>query len=197
MVTISEATAPPEIVPLTPARWPDLERLFGPRGAHSDCWCMWWRLPNAQYNACTPENRHERFRAIVTDRRPPGLLAYRDDVPIGWCAVAPRTEFPRLERSRDWHQLDEQPVWSLNCFYVTAKQRRTGVATALLHAAVAYTAREGAQIMEAYPREKVGTVSASALYTGTATMFHAAGFREVARRHPERPMMRLILAEQQ
>ena len=28
---------------LTPADWPVLEQLFGPRGATGGCWCMWWR----------------------------------------------------------------------------------------------------------------------------------------------------------
>jgi len=118
-------------------------------------------------------------------------------VPVGWCAIAPRSNFPRLNRSRDWHPLDDQPVWSLNCFYIPAKQRRTGVATALLRAAVDFAASQGAQIVEAYPRETIGKVAAAAIYTGTATMFLAAGFTEVARRTPERPMMRLVLDEPQ
>ena len=32
-----------EYEPLTPETWGDLETLFGPRGAYSGCWCMWWR----------------------------------------------------------------------------------------------------------------------------------------------------------
>jgi len=192
------AATPPEIVPLTPDLWDDLERLFGANGAYNNCWCMWWRLSNAAYNACTPAEHHERFRAVVlTAEHPPGLLAYRDGVPVGWCAIAPRSNFPRLNRSRDWHPLDDQPVWSLNCFYIPAKQRRTGVATALLRAAVDFAASQGAQIVEAYPRETIGKVAAAAIYTGTATMFLAAGFTEVARRTPERPMMRLVLDEPQ
>jgi GNAT superfamily N-acetyltransferase len=197
MATTTTAT-PLEIVPLTPERWDDLEQLFGPNGAYSNCWCMWWRLPNAQYNACTPTERHERFRAVATlAGHPPGLLAYREGVPVGWCAIAPRADFPRLNRSRNWHPLDDQPVWSLNCFYITAKHRRTGVATALIYAAIDFAADQGARIVEAYPRETIGKVAAVAICTGTAQMFLATGFTEVARRHPERPMMRLLLDERQ
>ncbi len=31
------------IAPLTGENWPDLEALFGPRGAVGGCWCMYWR----------------------------------------------------------------------------------------------------------------------------------------------------------
>ena len=48
--------------PLTPERWPDLERLFGVRGACGGCWCMWWRLPRATYNEQKGEGNREAFR---------------------------------------------------------------------------------------------------------------------------------------
>ena len=36
--------------PLTPDRWADFEDLFGPdRGGNSGCWCLWPRLPRADY----------------------------------------------------------------------------------------------------------------------------------------------------
>jgi len=109
MATAARTAIPPTIVPLTPERWPDLGCLFGPNGAYSNCWCMWWRLTNAEYNACTPQERHACFQAVAMTAKntPPGLLAYRDGVPVGWCAIAPRPNFPRLDRSRDWHPLDE------------------------------------------------------------------------------------------
>lgn len=137
------------------------------------------------------------MRSVTATNRPPGLLTYRDGVPVGWCAIAPRADFPRRNRSRTWRPLDEQRVWSLNCFCIAAKQRRTGVATALLRAASDFAASQGARIVEAYPRATIGTVAAATIYTGTTTMFLAAGCTEVARRQPERPMMRLILDEPQ
>jgi len=192
VATTIDAATPPTIVPLTPDHWDDLEHLVGANEAYSNCWCMWRRLPNAACNAGTPAERHERFRAVaLTAEHPaPGLLAYRDGVPVGWCASAPRANFPHLNRSRD------RPVWSLNCFDIPAKQRRTGGATALRHAAVDFAASQGAQIVEAYPRATIGK-AAAAICTGTATMFLAAGFTEVARRTPERPLMRLVLSARQ
>lgn len=192
----TETTTPPlvlDIHPLTPDRWDDLETLFGKQGAYSGCWCMWWRLPGQEFGRHTGQQRKEQFRGIVADGRVPGLLAYREGQPVGWCALAPRDEFPRFDRSRYWKPIDDQPVWSLNCFYIAARQRGQGIATRLLHAAIDYAREQGAMMLEAYPKDVETPVSASSVYTGTATMFLAAGFEEVARRHPERPIVRLRL----
>jgi hypothetical protein len=37
------------VLPVTPDRWDDFEKLFGKSGACAGCWCMWWRLPPAQW----------------------------------------------------------------------------------------------------------------------------------------------------
>lgn len=193
----TETTTPPgapSIHPLTPDRWDDLERLFGRQGAYSGCWCMWWRLAGADYGAATGAGRKEQFRELVARGRIPGLLAYREGEPVGWCALAPRDEFPRFERSRYLKPIDERPVWSINCFYIAARQRGRGIATGLLRAAIDHARAQGATLLEAYPKETDARRAASSIYTGTATMFRAAGFEEVARRHPERPIMRLRLA---
>ena len=180
-----------DIQPLTPDRWPDLEALFGKQGAYSGCWCMWWRLAGSDFGNAGAAGRKAAFAGIVAEGREPGLLAYADNIPVGWCAIAPRDEFPRFDRSRYWKPVDDEPVWSLNCFYIARGQRGRGIATALLHAAVAFARERGARIVEAYPKEMEEGVSASSLYTGSVTMFRAAGFTEVARRHPQRPIMRL------
>ena len=179
------------IHPLTPDRWPDLETLFGKQGAYSGCWCMWWRLAGADFGNARSAERKAAFSEIVAEGREPGLLAYADDIPVGWCAIAPRSEFPRFDRSRYWKPVDDEPVWSLNCFYIARGQRGRGIATALLHAAITFARERGAHLLEAYPKEGEEGASDSSLYTGTASMFRAAGFTEVARRHPQRPMMRL------
>jgi len=82
------------ILPLTPARWPDLVRLFGPRGACAGCWCMYMRRPAAEYRRGLGAGNRRALRRLV-DRRPPGLLAYEGGEPVGWIAVAPREEFRR------------------------------------------------------------------------------------------------------
>jgi GNAT superfamily N-acetyltransferase len=128
----------------------------------------------------------------VERRRAPGLLAYLDGRPVGWCAVAPRGEFGRVERSPVTKPIDdEEKVWAIVCFYLDRRHRRSGVASALLKAAVEHAASKGARVIEGYPVDAKGARKPSAeLYHGTASMFAAAGFEEVARRSPTRPMMR-------
>ena len=72
------------------------EKLFGPRGACAGCWCMWARLPRAEYVRGLGETNRRAFRALVKSGTRPGLIAYVDREPAGWCAVAPRPDFRRL-----------------------------------------------------------------------------------------------------
>jgi GNAT superfamily N-acetyltransferase len=185
-----------EVVPLTPERWPDLEALFGPRGAVGGCWCMWWRLPSSAWDANKGEPNRLALKALAESERPPGLLAYVDGRAIGWCSLAPRSEFTRLERSRVLKPVDEAPVWSIVCFFIARKERRTGVGSALLRAAGEFAASHGAEMLEGYPVEpRAAHMPDAFAFTGIPSMFRAAGFEEVDRRSPARPIMRLRLAK--
>lgn len=183
---------PMEVHPVTPDRWDDLVELFGrDRGAYSGCWCMWWRQTAAEYERDHGPSNRRALRRLVDAGRVPGLLAYADGVPAGWVSVAPRGEFGRLQRSPVLGPVDEEPVWSIVCFYIDRGHRRQGVGRALLEAAVAYAVANGARIVEGYPVDPMQRRKASAeLFTGVPSMFEAAGFREVARRSPTRPIMR-------
>ncbi|TAN52584.1 MAG: GNAT family N-acetyltransferase, partial [Betaproteobacteria bacterium] len=99
--------------PLTPQRWDDVQALFGPRGACGGCWCMWWKLPRAQFARQKGDGNRRAFRRIVKAGTVPGILAYADGQPIGWCAVEPRAAYPALARSRVLAPLDDRPVWSV------------------------------------------------------------------------------------
>jgi len=94
------------------------------------------------------------MRQIVDRDEPPGLLAYVDGEPAGWCSIEPREKFGRLENSRTFKRVDDRPsVWSLNCFVVGKQHRRRGLMTTLLEAAIENARRRGAKIIEAYPVE--------------------------------------------
>jgi GNAT superfamily N-acetyltransferase len=184
--------------PLTADRWDDFVRLFGPRGACGGCWCMHWRLPRAEYERRKGAKNRAAMRALVeSGTRPPGVLAYLDAEPVGWCAVAPREQYLRLERARVLRRIDAEPVWSVVCVFVAADHRRRGVSVALIAGAARFAAEHGATIVEGYPVEpKGGPMPAVFAWTGTAAAFRAAGFREAARGSPGRPIMRRHFARE-
>ena len=177
---------------LTPERWHDLETLFGERGACGGCWCMSWRLNRAQYEKQKGPGNKAAFKKIVATGPAPGVIAYSDSKPVGWCAVAPRPVHQRLENSRILSPVDDQPVWSVTCFFVARPFRRFGITFQLLKAAVAHAANCGATIVEGYPVEpRKDPMPDVFAWTGIGSAFRKAGFKEVARRSPNRPIMRI------
>jgi GNAT superfamily N-acetyltransferase len=179
------------VKPLTAARWDDFESLFGPRGACGGCWCMWWRETHAEFERRKGEGNRRAMRSIVSSGEVPGIVGYIDGLPVAWCSVAPRERYPRLERSRILKRIDEEPVWSVVCFYIAKQYRRLGLSRMILEEAALYAAGEGAGIIEGYPVEpKKGTMADVFACTGLAAAFRAAGFTEVARRSETRPIMR-------
>jgi GNAT superfamily N-acetyltransferase len=171
-----------EIHPLTPERWPDLESLFGPRGACAGCWCMWFRIKRSEWEARRGDGNHDALREIVQRGDVPGLLGYRDSRPVGWCAVAPRETYPVLARSRVLKPVDERPAWSVTCFFTARPHRGRGVSAGLLEAAIERARAGGAELLEGYPtvpaRDRMPDAYA---YTGTPALFERFGFREIAR----------------
>jgi len=181
------------IHPVTRERWRDLERLFGPRGAYWNCWCMFWRLRRRDFRALAPDERKAALRAWVRSGAEPGLLAYRDGKPVAWCALAPRSEYAALAASPKLKPVGEiAGTWSITCYFIAKEHRRTGLMTALLDAAARHARRKGARRLEGYP------VSAEALagcegYTGLVPVYKRAGFRVVARPSPSMRVMQKAL----
>lgn len=183
-----------EYHPLTLERWGDFERLFGPKGACGGCWCMYERIPRAEFARQKGQGNKETMRAIVAAGEVPGLLAYAAGEPVGWCAVEPREVYGALERSRILKPVDDQPVWSVMCFFIAKGHRRQGVTVGLLRAAVDHARAHGARIVEGYPVEpKTASVPDAFAWHGTAAAFRRAGFAEVARRSETRPIMRYVV----
>ena len=183
--------------PLTPSRWGDLETLFAARGCSQarGCWCMAYRQEVGRGSFSLGGSRREVNRAdlkrLVDAGNPPGLLGYRDGIPVGWISMGPRGEFHTLQRSPVMKPVDEKPVWSVVCFVIPSEHRRQGVAHALLQGAIAYARKKGAKLLEAYPMDRAHRSRDTDLWFGTKSMYDRAGFEEVARRKPERPIVRL------
>ena len=183
-----------ETHPLTPDRWDDLARLFGPTGQQGGCWCMWNRQSSREFEQCKGDTNRALLRGLVDGGEVPGLLAYSKGVPVGWVSVGPRLDFGRLQRSRVTKPVDDVPVWAITCFVIDRRFRRRGVSFALLQAAVDHARASGAPAVEGYPveprRDEMPDIYA---WMGVASSFVKAGFVEIARRSEHRPVMRLDL----
>ncbi|WP_033293249.1 GNAT family N-acetyltransferase [Amycolatopsis jejuensis] len=131
----------------------------------------------------------EHVRGEAADGKPLGLLAVVHGEPLGWVAVSPRADNPRLTRSRVMASDEPGAVWAITCFYVDRRGRRRGLASALLRAAVDYTAEHGADCVEGYPVAD-GARAANDRYHGTTGMFTRAGFEVVQERGPARALVR-------
>ena len=151
-------------------------------------------------------SREERARRLRTQtncghpeaRETSGLVAYLDGEPVGWCAVEPRTAYPRLFDTRvPWVGRDEDPsdpgVWAVTCFVTRTGFRRRGVSRALARAAIGFARERGARALEGYPMitEPGKEIAWGELYRGSRSIFAAAGFTEVSHPFPRRAVMRI------
>jgi GNAT superfamily N-acetyltransferase len=196
MTTSGPVTRHFKIHPLSNERWNDFEDLFGTHGAVGGCWCMWFRLKRKEFDVRRGDRNHLLMRSIVEAGEVPGILAYDGDQAAGWCSVAPREAFPVLGRSPVLKPVDEEPVWSIVCFFIAKSHRKQGLMNVLLQAAVGYAAQQGASIVEGYPVDPaMGSTPDVFAFTGVAAAFEKAGFVEVARRSPTRPIMRYFIEQ--
>ena len=167
---------------------------MGPKGGVGGCWCMLWRQRKADYDRSIGAANREMMKALVDQGLPPGLLAYNGDQAVGWLSIAPRSTFIRLETSRVLKPVDDQRVWSISCFLIAKSHRKQGLAVDLLKAGCDFADHQGAKIVEGYPIAPVKKpYPAAYAWTGFETIFKRAGFKEVARRSPTRPIMRKAL----
>ncbi len=181
--------------PATPARFKDIEALFGERGACGGCWCMVWRLERKDWVAGKGARNKKALRELVRSGSAPGVIGYLGRMPIAWCAVAPREEYRALERSRVLKPVDDRPVWSISCLFVLKPYRRKGVSVRMLRAAAEFAIGRGAEIVEGYPVvPAMERTPDPFIWTGVPSAFRRAGFEEVLRRSKTRPIMRYTAA---
>jgi GNAT superfamily N-acetyltransferase len=179
-----------EAHPVTRERWPDLVELFD-RPVVRTCFCMYYRKTGAG-TGVGRENRRA-MKALVDRGTVPGLIGYEDGVPVAWVSVAPREEYPKLRRSPIMKPVDDRPVWSIVCFYVDRNARGRGLSERMLEAATDYARSRGARLLEAYPVDRDERSDPDAMFFGARSIYDRAGFAEVARRKPTRPVVRKAL----
>ncbi|MFD3873217.1 GNAT family N-acetyltransferase [Streptomyces sp. NPDC058623] len=177
----------------------DVRTLLGPKSATANvCWCLSYRIPSKLNNELRGPARGEHVAALCGMPTAPGVLAYDGDEPVGWAAVAPRSD-TSFARSRTIPRLDDLPVWSLWCVRVRPGYRGKGVSHALIAGAVDFARGHGAPVVEAYPLDNGDArVDLTMAYAGIRKNFDRAGFSHasdttsVLAGHP-RVLMRLDL----
>lgn len=180
--------------PVTKINWKDFENLFGEKGACAGCWCMYWRMRRKDYDLQRGSGTKRIMKNLVNNGTVPGIIAYDNNKPVGWCSVAPREDFPVLENSRVLKRIDEKPVWSIVCFFIRKEFRKKGLSLELLNAAITFVKMNKGKIIEGYPVEpKSGKTADVFAWTGLASAFRKAGFKELERRSETRPIMRYII----
>ena len=188
-----------KVVPATSELWPKLEQLFGPKGAYSGCWCMFWRLERAEFKKKKGPGTKAELKKHTSQGRVPGVIGFVDGQAAGWCSIGPRQDYLALENSRILKRIDAAPVWSIVCFFVAKEFRRQSAMNALLVGAIAYAKNHGASIIEGYPLDLDGpklkdqTLSSFAGYMGIASAFKQAGFKKVGQASETQLIMRLML----
>jgi GNAT superfamily N-acetyltransferase len=181
-----------QVLPATQERWGDVVACFGRRG-NDPTWCWCQRFVGTPPDG---DNRAALRRQITAAAVPAGVVAFADEQPVGWTRVSPRSALPGVLANRSLKRvLPEDPgAWWVTCFVVDTRHRGHGIGHALLNAAVSHARDHGASAVEGHPVDveklTARSVSGSALFTGTLAMFVAAGFTEIGRTFPSRPVMR-------
>lgn len=181
--------------PAGPDSWPDVAGVMGERGDPARCFCQYFRLRGRQWSDATTDSNRQALRSQVCDAaQPPGILAYDGTTPIGWCAVAPRTAYPRVVASPNWGS-DRPDAWVITCFVVPVGHRRQGVARELAHGALDLARSYGATVVEgcAVDTSTTDRIPSADLYRGPLSVFLDAGFSEVSRTAPQWVLIRRTL----
>jgi GNAT superfamily N-acetyltransferase len=158
---------------------------------------MTWRFSASEFEKNKGAGNKKAMKSLVKKNEHIGLIAYIGTEPVGWCSFAPREKFLRLENSRVLKRIDDQPVWSITCFFISKKYRRKGLSAELLKSVIDFAKSKEIKILEGYPSVPYSNnIPAAFAWTGIPSAFKKAGFTEVARRSKTRPIMRYFTDNQ-
>lgn len=187
---------PVKIRALRKTDWPQVEQLFGAKGACGGCWCMLWRVPKGGklWAASKGETNRLAFKALVESGKARGLLAFDGAQPVAWCSLGPREDFPKIDNSPSLNVPMPAGAWVVSCLYVAAPWRGRGVGEQLLLAAVEYARRKKAGALFGYPSKPPAGVKLPAAFawTGVPAMYRHAGFRALRSSAFSRPVYRKL-----
>jgi hypothetical protein len=176
-----------EVHPVTKERWPDLVELFD-RAIVRTCFCMFYRKTGAGTGVGLQNRR--AMKALVDRDTVPGLIGFVNGVPVAWVSLGPREGYTKLRRSPVMKPVDDRPVWSIVCFLRRPEGPWPGPVRADAPGSRGLPRSCGARLVEAYPVDKDRPSHPDFMFFGAKSMFDRAGFREVARRRPTRPVVR-------
>ncbi|MGJ0119645.1 N-acetyltransferase family protein [Williamsia sp. MIQD14] len=168
-----------ETHPVTPDRFEDFADVINPNRRANHCWCLSHRLRLREIEELGEGSREQAMRRLAERDHPPGVVAYRDGIPVGWCNIGPRSETTRLTGSKLIRPVDDVAVWSIVCVVVRGGHRKQGVSGQVIAGAVEYARTAGAPAVEAYPVDPPGRMDTTMAFVGTRKMFVAAGFEVI------------------
>ncbi len=179
--------------PLNSSNFKDFEYLFREKGACEGCWCMQCRLPADEFEASKGEGNRLAMKALVESGQIPGIIAYNDDEPVGWCSLGNREDFPRLPKSHEVKIIDEQ-TWIVSCLFIRKDWRRKGIKRALLKHLVAFCQTKGAEVLESHQcNTNFSKYPDAFAWTGIEKAYEAVGFVKDDSSSEKRPIMRFVL----
>ncbi len=183
--------------PLSKDNWDKFVKLFGSKGACGNCWCMSFRLKNSDFVAGKSNDGNKKaMKDLVWKGKPTGILAIYQNNAVAWSAFSPREDFIKLENSRIHKRIDDKPVWSIPCTFISKEYRRKGLSVALLNGVVNYAKENQICTLEAYPTIPTkGKLPDAFAWIGLFKSFDRAGFKIVDRTSKNRPMVRYKIDE--
>lgn len=167
---------------------------MGEKGGCGGCWCMFYRTATTEFKENKYEGNRLAIRKLVDKRKPVGLIALVDHEPIGWVALAPRADLPKIENSRILKTIEKKQVWSISCLFVRSDCRQQGVSKDLIRAATKFAREKGIRTLEAYPTIPYAKkIPPAFLWTGSLSSFEQNEFKVVLRSGKTKVVVQLDL----
>jgi GNAT superfamily N-acetyltransferase len=115
---------------------------------------------------------------------PNGLLAFRDGMPAGWCAIDPVKTQIGHDYYLETESAKDSDAWMIHCLYVNPSHRGAGISKELIASAISLSKANGAKEILAFPipEDSVGKFPKDlAEFSGRFSTFKKFDFESKAR----------------